>query len=167
MYRKNAKYNVFAEILHLLYSIFYFLSSSQTLTKLFIICIFYELQKKVGNVYPWSLGQVHGAPKKLYNNHQKRHKWFTLDSQKYTRIQQRFSFGHKNIKYIIRSTHVLYTVNGRGTDLSFFCISATVRINLQHSQAHPYGIFTRVTYLTQAYLYVEHHTEKQLVPYLL
>ena len=43
-----------------------------------------------------------------------------------------------------------------------------VQINLQHSQAQPYGICTRViqTHITQNHLYVEHHTEKQLVPFL-
>ena len=43
-----------------------------------------------------------------------------------------------------------------------------VQINLQHSQAQPYRICTRVAciYLTQTHLYVEHHTEKQLVQFL-
>ena len=41
-----------------------------------------------------------------------------------------------------------------------------VQINLQHSQAQPHGICTRVNYLTQTHLYVEHHTKKQLVPFL-
>ena len=41
-----------------------------------------------------------------------------------------------------------------------------VQIYLQHSQAQPYGICTRVIYPTQTHLYVEHHTEKQLVPFV-
>ena len=40
-----------------------------------------------------------------------------------------------------------------------------VQINLQHSQAQPFGICTRVIYQTQTHLYVEHYTEKQLVPF--
>ena len=41
-----------------------------------------------------------------------------------------------------------------------------VKINLQHSQTQPYGIlYTRVICLTQTHLYVEHHTEKQFVPF--
>ena len=59
----------------------------------------------------------------------------------------------------------MYTVHGRGADLFFFYVSATVQINHQHSQAQPWGIRTRVIYLTQTLLYVEHHTEKQLVPF--
>ena len=64
----------------------------------------------------------------------------------------------------------MYNVHGRGADLPFFMLfgygPVLVQINLQHSQAQPYGICTRVTYLTQSHLYVEHHTEKQLVPFL-
>ena len=41
-----------------------------------------------------------------------------------------------------------------------------VQINLQHSQAQSYGICTRVIYQTQSHLYVEHQTEKQLVPFI-
>ena len=62
----------------------------------------------------------------------------------------------------------MYTVHGRGADLHFFlCFGhglILVQTNLQHSQAQPYGIFTHIIYLTK--LYVEHHTEKQLVPFL-
>ena len=47
--------------------------------------------------------------------------------------------------------------------LTQFVYLILVHMNLQHSQAQPYGIFTRVIYLTQTYLYVEHHAEKQLV----
>jgi hypothetical protein len=66
----------------------------------------------------------------------------------------------------------MYTVqlHGRGTDLPFFCCLGhgpiLVLINLKHGQAQPYGICTRVINLTQTHLYVEHHTEKQLVPFL-
>ena len=64
----------------------------------------------------------------------------------------------------------MYTVHGRGADLPFFMPFGhgpiLVQINLQHSQAQPYGICTRVIYLTQIHLYMEHHTEKQLVPFL-
>ena len=51
----------------------------------------------------------------------------------------------------------MYTVHGRGADLPFFLqnyVPILVQLNLQHSQAQYYGI-----YLTQTYLYVEHHTE--------
>ena len=62
----------------------------------------------------------------------------------------------------------MYTVHDRGADLPFFMSFGhgpiLVQINLQQSQAQPYGICTRVIYLT--HLYVEHHTEKQLVPFL-
>ena len=44
--------------------------------------------------------------------------------------------------------------------------SILVQINLLHSLAQPYGTCTRVIYLTQTLLYVEHHTGKQLVPFL-
>ena len=54
----------------------------------------------------------------------------------------------------------MYTVHGRGADLSFFFRlshgSKLVEINLQHSQTQPCGISTRVIYLTQTYLYVIH-----------
>ena len=64
----------------------------------------------------------------------------------------------------------MYTVHGRGADLPFFMHfrhgPILVQINLQHSQAQPYGICTRVIYLTQPHLYVDHQTEKQLVPFL-
>ena len=53
--------------------------------------------------------------------------------------------------------------------ISLLCLglgSILLQINLEHSQAQPYGICTRVIYLTQTHLYVEHHTEKQLVPFL-
>ena len=64
----------------------------------------------------------------------------------------------------------MYTVHVRGADLPFFMrfghCPILVQINLQHSQAQPYGICTRVIYLTQTHLYSEHHTEKQLVPFL-
>jgi hypothetical protein len=64
----------------------------------------------------------------------------------------------------------MYTEHGRGADLLFFMRFGhgpiLVQINLQHSQAQPYGICTRVIYLTQTHLSVEHHTEKQLVPFL-
>ena len=56
----------------------------------------------------------------------------------------------------------MYTVHGQGVDLPFFL----VQINLQHSQAQPYGICTRVISLTETYLYVEHDTEKQSVPFV-
>ena len=59
----------------------------------------------------------------------------------------------------------MYTVplHGRGADLPFFFLSATVQY--WYRQAQAYGKCTRVIYLTQHSLYVEHHTEKQLVPY--
>ena len=64
----------------------------------------------------------------------------------------------------------MFTVHGRGANLPFFMRFGhgpiLVQINLQHSQAQPYGICTRVIYLTQTHLCVEHHTEKQLVPFL-
>ena len=58
----------------------------------------------------------------------------------------------------------MYTVHVRGTDLPFFCVSAKVQLvqtNLQHSQAQPYGICTRVIFPTQTHLYVE----KQLLSF--
>ena len=61
----------------------------------------------------------------------------------------------------------MYTVHGRGAVLPFFWRFGhgpiLVQINLGHSQAQPYGVCTRVIYLTQNHLYMEHHTEKQLV----
>ena len=64
----------------------------------------------------------------------------------------------------------MYTVHGREANLPFFLRFGhgpiLVHINLQHSQAQPYGICTRVIYLTQTHLYEEHHTEKQLVTFL-
>ena len=64
----------------------------------------------------------------------------------------------------------MYTVHGRGADLpllfAFRPRPILVQINLQNSQAQPYGVCIRVIYLTQTYLYVEHHTEKQLVLFL-
>ena len=65
----------------------------------------------------------------------------------------------------------MYTVHGQGADLPFFIHfghgPVLVQINLQHSQAQPYGICIRVIYLTQThYLYVEHHAEKQIVRFL-
>ena len=63
----------------------------------------------------------------------------------------------------------MYTVHSKGADLPFFMRFGhgpiLVQINLQHSQAQPYVICTRVIYLTQTHLYVEHHKEKQLVPF--
>ena len=42
----------------------------------------------------------------------------------------------------------MYTVHGQGANLPFFLLFGQgpilVQINLQHSQAQPYGIFTRV-----------------------
>ena len=47
----------------------------------------------------------------------------------------------------------MYTVRGRGDNLTFFMRFVQgpilVQINLQHSQAQPYGICTRIIYLTQ------------------
>ena len=63
---------------------------------------------------------------------------------------------------IIRSKRVHCTVE-EPISLSFPIL---VKINLQHSQAQPFGICTCVIYLTKTYLYVEHHTENQLVPFL-
>ena len=64
----------------------------------------------------------------------------------------------------------MYTVHGRAADLLFFMRFGhgpiLVQINLQHSQAQPYGICTCVIYPNQNHLYVEHHTEKQLVSFL-
>ena len=64
----------------------------------------------------------------------------------------------------------MYTVHGRGADLSFLLSLSLspilVQTNLQHSQAQPYCIWTCVIYLTQTNLYMEHHTEKQLVRFL-
>ena len=63
----------------------------------------------------------------------------------------------------------MYTVHGRRADLPFFMRFGhgpiLVQINLQHIQAQPYGICTRVIYLTQSHLNVEHNTEKQLVQF--
>ena len=56
----------------------------------------------------------------------------------------------------------MYTVHGQGVNLPFFL----VQINLQHIQAQPYGICIRVISLTETYLYVEHETGKQSVPFL-
>ena len=57
----------------------------------------------------------------------------------------------------------MYTVHDRGADLPLFMRFGNgpilIRINLQHSQAQPYDICTRIIYLTQSHLYVEHHTE--------
>jgi hypothetical protein len=61
----------------------------------------------------------------------------------------------------------MYTVHGRGADLPFFLRFShgpiLVQINLQHSQAQPYCIYTRVIYLAlaQTHFYMEHHIEKQ------
>ena len=70
----------------------------------------------------------------------------------------------------VKNSNALYTVHGKGADLPFFMrfghYTILVQINLQHSQAQPYGICTRVIYLTQSHLYVEHNTENQLVPFL-
>ena len=65
-------------------------------------------------------------------------------------------------------TCTLYSVHGRGAYffLRFGHGSILVQIIMQHSQAQPYAICTRVIYLTQTHLYVEYHTEKQLVPFL-
>ena len=64
----------------------------------------------------------------------------------------------------------MYTVHGIGADLPFFMRFGhgpiLVQKNLQLNQAQTYGICNRVIYLTQTHLYVEHHTEKQLVPFL-
>ena len=70
---------------------------------------------------------------------------------------------------IIRSTHVLqYMVKlSRSPFLLRFGHGPILeQINLQQSQAKPYGICTRVIYLTQTHLFVEHLTEMQLVPFL-
>ena len=49
----------------------------------------------------------------------------------------------------------MYTVHGRGADPPFFMRfghgKILVQINLQHSQAQPCGICTRVIYLTQTH----------------
>ena len=37
---------------------------------------------------------------------------------------------------------------------------------VHYSQAHPYGIYTCINYLTQAHLHVKHHKQKQLFPFL-
>ena len=61
----------------------------------------------------------------------------------------------------------MYTVQGRGADLLFFMRFGHGPILVQiNSQAQPYGICTRVIYLTQTHLYAEHLTEKQLVQFL-
>ena len=63
-------------------------------------------------------------------------------------MKKSFSLINNN-KIIIRSTH------GRGADLPLFLHFGhgpiLVQINLQHSQAQPYGICTRVIYLTQTH----------------
>ena len=51
----------------------------------------------------------------------------------------------------------MYTVHGRGADLPFFMRFGhdgpkLVQTDLQHSQAQPYGVCTRVIYLTQTHL---------------
>ena len=47
----------------------------------------------------------------------------------------------------------MYTVHGRGADLPLFIRFGhgpiLVQLNMQQSQAQPYGICTRVIYLTQ------------------
>ena len=59
----------------------------------------------------------------------------------------------------------MYTAQGRGDDLPLFlCFDnglILVQINLEHSQAQPYNICTRVIYISQAHFNVEHQTEKQ------
>ena len=65
----------------------------------------------------------------------------------------------------------MYTVHGRGADLPFFMRFGhgpiLVPINLQHSHAQPYDIHIYYRYLPNLNsLYVEHHTEKPLVPFL-
>ena len=64
----------------------------------------------------------------------------------------------------------MYTVHNRGADLPIFLRFGhdpiLVQMNLQHSQTQPCGICTRVIYLTQSHLYVDHHTETQLVSFL-
>ena len=69
---------------------------------------------------------------------------------------------------IIRSTHVHCTWSRSRSPflLRFGCGPIWVQTNLKQSQAQPYDICTCVIYLTQTHLYVEHHTEKQLVPCL-
>ena len=64
-------------------------------------------------------------------------------------------YPHHNNNNNYVDTYV-YTVHNRGADLHFFCVLATVlvQINLQHNQAQPYGICTRVIYLTQTHVYV-------------
>ena len=57
----------------------------------------------------------------------------------------------------------MYTVHGRGADLPFFMRFGhgpiLVQINLQQSQAQPYGICTRVIYLTHTHLCGASHKE--------
>ena len=61
----------------------------------------------------------------------------------------------------------MYSVHGRGVDRSPFLFAFVghgpilLQINLQQSQAQPYGICTRVISLTETYLYVKHDTGKQ------
>ena len=48
----------------------------------------------------------------------------------------------------------MYTEHGRGADLFFFAFShgpILIQINLQHSQAQPYGTCTRIIFLTQTH----------------
>ena len=49
----------------------------------------------------------------------------------------------------------MYTVHGQGANLPFFLRFShgpmLVQINLQHSQAQPYCVCTRVIYLTQTH----------------
>ena len=51
--------------------------------------------------------------------------------------------------------YTVHSVHGRGADLPFFLrfghIPILVQINLQHSHAQPYGVRTRVIYLTQTH----------------
>ena len=59
--------------------------------------------------------------------------------------------------------YTVHCVHGRGVEFPFFMHFShgpiLVQINLQHSQAKPYGKCTRVIYLTQTHLYVEPHRE--------
>ena len=65
----------------------------------------------------------------------------------------------------------MYTVqctwSGRGADLPFFAFRPWSKSAAKSGAPNPaYGICTRVINLTQTHLYVEHHTEKHLVPFL-
>ena len=85
-------------------------------------------------------------------------------------VQRLLSPTFRNHFIINNNDNQVYICNWQRSRSPFLlCIgncTILVQINLQHSQVQPYVICTRVIYLTQTHLYADHHTEKQLVPFL-